>query len=81
MNNIIEQLAEQVDLLGDFIPTKIPGRYAGTIDIATIEKFAALIVHECINEIHGADVGDLVGKSYYLDLVADHIEKHFRIER
>ena len=47
MNERIKELAEQVDLLGDFTPTKIPGRYAGTIDIATIEKFAELIILEC----------------------------------
>jgi hypothetical protein len=44
------------------------------------EKFAELIVRECINEIHVADVGDLKGKSYYLDKVAEHIEKHFGVE-
>lgn len=43
-------------------------------------KFAKLIVQECINEIHVADVGDLKAKSYYLDKVAEHIEKHFGIE-
>ena len=44
------------------------------------EKFAELIVRECINEIHVADVGDLKGKGYYLDKVAEHIEKHFGVE-
>ena len=43
-------------------------------------KFAELIVRECVNEIHVADVGDLKGKSYYLDKVAEHIEKHFGVE-
>jgi hypothetical protein len=42
-------------------------------------KFAELIVKECINEIHDADVGDLKGKGYYLDRVAEHIEKHFGV--
>lgn len=51
MNKRIEELAEQVDLLGDFTPTKIPGRYAGTINITDIEKFAELIVQTCIREI------------------------------
>ena len=44
------------------------------------ERFAELIVRECINEIHVADVGDLKGKGYYLDKVAEHIEKHFGVE-
>jgi len=43
-------------------------------------KLAELIVKECINEIHDADVGDLKGKGYYLDRVAEHIEKHFGVE-
>jgi hypothetical protein len=43
------------------------------------KKFAELIVKECINEIHDADVGDLKGKGYYLDRVAEHIEKHFGV--
>ena len=45
-----------------------------------LEKFAELIIRECVNEIHVADVGDLKGKSYYLDKVAEHIEKHFGVE-
>jgi hypothetical protein len=45
-----------------------------------IEKFAELIVKECINEIHVADVGDLKAKGYYLDKVAEHIEKHFGVQ-
>jgi hypothetical protein len=45
-----------------------------------LEKFAELIVKECINEIHVADVGDLKAKGYYLDKVAEHIEKHFGVE-
>ena len=45
-----------------------------------MEKFAELIVRECINEIHVADVGDLKGKGYYLDKVAEHIEEHFGVE-
>ena len=44
------------------------------------EKFAELIVKECINEIHVADVGDLKAKGYYLDKVAEHIEKHFGVQ-
>lgn len=44
------------------------------------QVFAELIIRECINEIHGADVGYLYGKSYYLDRVAEHIEKQFGIQ-
>lgn len=40
-------------------------------------RFAELILRECINEIHGANLGDLPAASYYLDKVAEHLEKHF----
>lgn len=48
--------------------------------VVKAKKFAELIVLECINEIHAADLGDLLGKGYYLDSVAEHIEKHFGIK-
>jgi hypothetical protein len=43
-------------------------------------EFARLIIKECTDEIHAADVGDLFEKGYYLDRVAEHIEKHFGIK-
>ena len=45
-----------------------------------LEKFAKLIIKECISEIHAADVGNLHGKGYHLDKVAEHIENHFGIK-
>ena len=48
MNERIEKLGEQADLLGDFTPTKIPGRYVGYITEEQILKFAELIVRECV---------------------------------
>ena len=48
MNEQIEKLGEQADLLGEFTPTKIPGRYVGYITEEQILKFAELIVRECI---------------------------------
>ena len=47
-NERIEQLAEQVDLLGECTPSRIPGRYVGYVTVAAIEKFAELIVQECM---------------------------------
>lgn len=44
-------------------------------------KFTELIIEECLAQIHVADVGDLKGKGYYLDKVAEHIEKHFGVEK
>ena len=67
MNERIRELAREA------------GFYANP-DVEKFEKFAELIVRECVNEIHVADVGDLKGKSYYLDKVAEHIEKHFGVE-
>lgn len=51
MNERIEKLGEQVDLLGDFTPTKIPGRYVGYITEEQILKFAELIVRECARAV------------------------------
>jgi hypothetical protein len=48
MNKRIEKLGEQADLLGEFTPTKIPGRYVGYITEEQILKFAELIVRECM---------------------------------
>lgn len=62
MNNRIEQLAEQVNLLGDFIPTKIPGRYAGTIATSTIEEFAELIIQECARVAFENDLKMAIGQ-------------------
>lgn len=44
------------------------------------EKFAELIVKECLKQIPAADVGDLRAKAYYLDRVQQHVEDHFGIE-
>jgi hypothetical protein len=52
----------------------------GSVLSTFLEKFTEVVVRECIDEIHNADVGNLKGKGYYLDKVAEHIEKHFRIE-
>ena len=44
------------------------------------EKFTDLIVRECVDEIHGYDLGSLTGKSDCLDRIAEHIENHFGIK-
>ena len=48
MNKRIEKLGEQVDLLGECTPTRIPGRYVGYITREQIEKFAELIIKETL---------------------------------
>ena len=49
MNQRIEKLGEEADLLGEFTPTKIPGRYVGYITEEQIKKFSELIIQECNN--------------------------------
>ena len=64
--------------LGAYLPVDYNGH---ELEVAEhMAKFAELIVRECVKEIHVADVGDLKGKSYYLDKVAEHIEKYFGVE-
>lgn len=45
-----------------------------------IHELVRLTVMECIEQIYGANVGDLKAKSYYLDRIAEHIENHFGIQ-
>lgn len=52
--------------------------FFGSVD-AGYKTFAIELIKECVCEIHGTDTKDLKGKSYYLDLVAEHIENHFNI--
>jgi hypothetical protein len=73
MNERIKKLAEQAG-------HKPLGTFADELMDIYNKKFAELIIKECVNEIYVADVGDLKGKSYYLDKVAEHIEKHFGVE-
>lgn len=84
MNERIKELAEQAEKLQrDEVSyrERLHNRYCtGDMEAEIFrEKFAELIVRECINEVHVADVGDLKAKGYYLDKVAEHLEKHFGI--
>jgi hypothetical protein len=71
---------ERIAKLADQCRTEYHDGHGGFTEQFDEEKFAELIVRECINEIHVADIGDLKGKGYYLDKVAEHIEKHFGVE-
>lgn len=73
MNNRIKELAQQAGYHEDMFGL-------GHWDMPECQRFAELIVRECLSQIHVADVGDLKAKSYYLDKVAEHIEKHFGVE-
>lgn len=50
--------------------TKTPMNWQHVADM-----FAELLIKECISEIYMVDVGDLKGRSYCLDKVAEHLEK------
>ena len=76
MNEIIRKLAEQA---GATAMGRSGYTDYGTLDL-DVEKFAELIVRVCVNEIHAVELTELIGKSYYLDKVAEHIEKHFGVE-
>jgi hypothetical protein len=74
MNERIEKLGEQADLLSEFTPTKIPGRYVGYITEEQIIKFAELIVRECADVCQGfGESGDGYTCSY-------EILEHFGVE-
>jgi hypothetical protein len=73
MNDRIEKLGEQADLLGDFTPTKIPGRYVGYITEEQILKFAELIIREC------AEVA-IEHTGFWGKDVAQEIKEHFGVK-
>jgi hypothetical protein len=82
MNEQIEKLGEQADLLGEFTPTKIPGRYVGYITEEQILKFAELLVLEC------ADIalksGNIANKNIAAKIESERIyhkiKEHFGVE-
>jgi hypothetical protein len=83
MNERIQQLGEQADLLGEFTPTKIPGRYVGYITEEQILKFAELIVRDCLYIVYerkeqAIEMGWLVDEA--MSCAAMHIAENFGIE-
>ena len=82
MNERIEKLGEQADLLGDFTPTKIPGRYVGYITEEQILKFAELIVRECVGicECEWNGDADTFAASEAYNECADAIKEHFGVK-
>ena len=84
MNERIEQLGEQADLLGEFTPTKIPGRYVGYITEEQILKFAELIVGECMRMCDVAAIGyeshGHMKEANGCYSAKEYIEEHFGVE-
>ena len=70
MNERIVQLAGHNERIRDFFET-------GPVQRAAVEDFALLIIRDCVEQILSADVGDLQAKDYYLNRVAEHVERHF----
>lgn len=87
MNERIEKIGEQVDLLGECTPTRIPGRYVGYITREQIEKFAELIVKECAQRCeeigfrwHAIDSARASGAKAGAFECATDLKKHFGVE-
>lgn len=84
MNERIKQLAEQAD--GVFIHKLITGAKQYTFLEKDLEKFAELIVQECLNEIQSlldcnTQVDEFEQGVYNgLDMAKDCIKEHFGVE-
>ena len=78
MNERIEQLGEQADLLGEFTPTKIPGRYVGYITEEQILKFAELIVRECMEQVWYTREDGINGN--ISEVIKERMKQHFGVE-
>ena len=75
MNARILEIAKKAGLHvtaeGEILPA-----FFGSVDTG-YKRFATFLINDIINEIHVANVGNLVGQSYYLDKVAEHLETQF----
>ena len=76
MTERIEKLAEQAGLWNDMEPTRREGRYAGYMNVSDVEKFAELIVQECISICLDKERPNLYG----VREVEEAIKKHFGVE-
>jgi len=78
MNELIDRLGEEADLLGDCIPSKfVSGRYAGTVNVANIEKFAELLLQECFTKLeHSYPRDDCIP----VEELINCLKKHFGVE-
>jgi hypothetical protein len=84
MNERIEKLGEQADLLGEFTPTKIPGRYVGYITEEQILKFAQLIVKECMELVSATKdlaIEDGWNVDEAMSTAINDIEEHFGVNK
>ena len=72
MNEIIKQFALDADLL-NYVDHETPRRYFvhGHADLEEVEKFAELIIRECVNFLERY-IDD--------DFAVDQLEEHFGVE-
>ncbi len=78
MNERIRELAKQANTIGDWGEDITEGRYFVYPSIKNLEKFAELIVQECLEQIHiqsRGRCGDYHGEWYESDIL-----KHFGVE-
>lgn len=82
MNERIEKLGEQADLLGEFTPTQIPGRYVGYITEEQILKFAELIVRQMleITDAH-TEVFQTDRDRAVIEHIKQSVKTHFGVEQ
>ena len=72
MNELILELADQADVLADNV-IQMPGEYHPDYGRVWNEKFAELIVRECVGV---ADHSNVTGKS----IVGQRIKEHFGVD-
>jgi hypothetical protein len=78
MNERIEKLGEQAGLWNDMEPTRQQGRYVGYMNVSDVEKFAELIVRQCIGMVLPYNEEDPCAERLYE--LADTIGDHFGVE-
>lgn len=79
MNELkIRTLAEKAGMLYDGLDRPLWAAMDQVDKDNFLRDFYNVVVREVCNEIHGAPL-DVLGKSYHLDIVAEHIENVFEI--
>ena len=86
MNERIRELAKQTNIIGDWGEDITEGRYFVCDNLKNLEKFAELIVRECVDKIisKGTDWVDFAPsqtgvRPEYWDM-AQQIKQHFGVE-
>jgi hypothetical protein len=81
MNERIKELAEQANTLGDWGEDITEGRYFVSANIKNLEKFAQLIVRECIWALWTEEcrTSDLASEEYTRG--SNKIKEHFGVEK